>query len=56
VAERVAAAGAAAGVSQDVPRGVGVWNLPGRAAQAGAAVGGESRNAAWLAAGLPIGG
>jgi hypothetical protein len=45
VAERVAAAGAAAGVSQDVPqdvpRGVWLWHLPGRAAQAGAAVGGE---------------
>jgi hypothetical protein len=41
VAEPVAVAGAAAGVSQDVPRGVGLWNLPGRAAQAVAAVGDE---------------
>jgi hypothetical protein len=41
VAERVAVAGAAAGVSQDVPRGVMPWHLSGQAAQAGAAVGGE---------------
>ena len=41
VAERVAVAGAAPGAWQDVPRGVELWHLPGRAAQAGAAVGGE---------------
>ena len=36
-----ARAAAAAGAWQDEPRGVRLWHLSGRAAQAGAAVGGE---------------
>ena len=56
VAERAAAAGAAASAWQDVPRGVRPLHLSGRAALVGVAVGGESRSAVWPAAARPIAG